>query len=144
MTWAPTSTRRCEDAPADAKGEVGAEAGLDFAGQRHGRLSVARLHKFGVHQYGALDRRGGALIAGTQRRRQKRERDCGTHRPRNGLRMRDGTTHGGFLLWFWLDGGGHHPLALHGHARPQRGLQSTIGSGAAGGDRAIGAPLALR
>ena len=67
-----------EHASAHTKGEVGAEAGLDLAGQRYGSLSVPRLHKLGVHQRGALDRSGGAVIAGTQGRRQKRERECGT------------------------------------------------------------------
>ena len=77
-----------EDAPAHTKGKVGAEAGLDLAGQCHGRLSLARLHELGAHQRGALDRSGGALIAGTQWRSQKRQRDCGTHGPRNGHRRR--------------------------------------------------------
>ena len=88
-----------EHAPADTKGEVGAEAGLDLAGQRHGGLSVSRLHKLGVHQRGTLDRSGGAVIAGTQWRRQKRERDCGTHVPRNGHRRRmgNGMGHAGLL-----------------------------------------------
>ncbi len=89
-----------EHAPADTKREVGAETGLDFAGQRHGSLSVLRLHDFGVHERGALDGGDGAVIAGTQRRRQQHERECGTHRPRNGRRGRTGDkmVHGGLLL----------------------------------------------
>ena len=83
MTWAPTSTKPRDHASADPERQVGAEAGLDFAGQRYGSLSVLRLHKLGVHQRGALHRSGGVVIAGTQRRRQKRERECGTHVPRN-------------------------------------------------------------
>jgi len=88
-----------EHAPAHTKGEVGAEAGLDLAGQCHGRLSVARLHKLGADQRGALDRSGGALIAGTQWCSQKRERDCGTHGPRNGHCRRTGNdvVHGRLL-----------------------------------------------
>ena len=97
MTCGPDIHQAREHAPADTKGEVGAEAGLDLAGQRHGRLSVTRLHKLGAHQRGALGRSGGALIAGTQWRSQQRERDCGTHGPRNGHRRRMGNevVHGG-------------------------------------------------
>ena len=79
-----------EHAPAHTKGEVGAETGLDFAGQREASLAIPRLHEFGVHQRGALDRGGGAVIAGTQRRRQQRKRECGTHGPWNGPRGRMG------------------------------------------------------
>ena len=53
-----------EHASAHPEREVGAEAGLDLAGQRRGSLSVPRLHKLGVHQCGALHRSGGAVIAG--------------------------------------------------------------------------------
>jgi hypothetical protein len=60
------------DASAHTKGEVGAEASLDLAGQCHSRMSVARLHKFGAYQRGTLDRSVGALIAGTQWRSQQR------------------------------------------------------------------------
>src|SRR6476620_7159467 len=42
-------------APAHTKGEVGAETRLDLAGEREGRVSVLRLHNFGVHERGALD-----------------------------------------------------------------------------------------
>ncbi len=67
-----------EHAPAHAKGEVGAEAGLDLAGQCHGGLSVPRLHKLGVHQRGPLDGSGGVVIAGTQGGARSASADCGT------------------------------------------------------------------
>ena len=88
-----------EHASAHPKRQVGAEAGLDLAGQRHGSLSVPRLHKLGVHQRGTLDRSGGAVIAGAQWHGQKRERECGTHGPRNGQRGRMGNerVHSGLL-----------------------------------------------
>ncbi len=43
-----------------------------------------------------------------------------------------------------LSDGGFHPLACHGHARGRHRLQSTSGSGAASGGRAVGQLLALR
>jgi hypothetical protein len=50
-----------------------------------------------------------------------------------------------FDLEFWSDGDGFHPFARHGQAkRCRQGLQSTIGSRAAGGDRAVGALFSLR
>jgi hypothetical protein len=70
-----------EHAPAHTKGELGAETGLDIAGQGHGGLSILRPHDFSVHQRGTLDRSNGVIIAGTEGRRQKRERKCGTHWP---------------------------------------------------------------
>jgi hypothetical protein len=50
-----------------------------------------------------------------------------------------------FDLEFWSDGDGFHPFARHGQAkRCRQGLQSTIGSRPAGGDRAVGALFSLR
>ena len=73
-----------EHAPAHTKGEVGAETRLDLAGERERSLSVLRLHNFGVYERGTLRRIGGAVVAGAQWRRQKRDRECGIHVPQNG------------------------------------------------------------
>ena len=74
-----------EHAPAHPKREVGAETGLDLAGQRDGALPFSRLHDFGAYERGALDRGGGAIVAGAQRRRQKRDRECGAQAVQNGF-----------------------------------------------------------
>jgi hypothetical protein len=70
-----------EHASAHTKGEVGAEAGLDLARQRKAPLAILRLHDFGVNESGALDGGGSAVIAGSERRRQKRECERNTDVP---------------------------------------------------------------
>ena len=63
-----------EHTSADAEREVGAETGLDFAGQGGGGLSVARLHDLRAHDRSARDGSGGMIIAATQRDCDKRDR----------------------------------------------------------------------
>ena len=66
-----------EHTSADAEREVGAETGLDFAGQGDGGLSVARLHDLRAHDRGARDGSSGMIVAATQRDCDKRDRqDC--------------------------------------------------------------------
>jgi hypothetical protein len=88
-----------KDASADSERQVGTKARMDLAGQRYGSLSVPRLHKLGVHHRGTLARSGGAVIAGTKRRRQQGEREYGTQGPRNSRRGRvvDEIVHGDLL-----------------------------------------------
>jgi hypothetical protein len=66
----------CDNAAAYPKGEVGAETGLDFAGQGRGTCSIERLDQLGAHVQGAI-RSSRAIIAGTQHRRHKRNPEGG-------------------------------------------------------------------
>ena len=88
-----------EHASAHPERQVGAEAGLDLAGQRYGSLSLSWLNKLGVHQRGMFDRSGGAVIAGAERNGQKRDSERCTHGPRNGQRgrIKNERVHSGLL-----------------------------------------------
>ncbi len=69
-----------EHASVDAEREVGAKAGLDFAGQGDGGLPVARLNDLRAHDRGTRDRSSGVIVAATQRDCDKRERKTARNR----------------------------------------------------------------
>ena len=136
-----------EHAPAYAKGEVGAETGLDFAGQRHGSLSVPRLHISvctNAARSTAAAVRSLQALKGVARSASASAALMGFGRTgAGGAGAKMCMTHSRLELELWLCG---KRVCLLGCGRHQLGRDcfwSTTGSGAAGRDRAIGALLAI-